>query len=112
MNVRGGWRDATEVAFHGIGMDQSTDAHLTYGFEQPYGSASLTVRPTRRLLLVRGGFEAAEWDLKPGTGLAPSVDSVYTPRTLPGLDTDTTYLHTQATVGITRASRPAHARRR
>ena len=67
LNVRGGWRDATEVAFHGIGMDQSTEAHMTYGFEQPYGSASLTVRPTRRLFLVRGGFEAAEWDLKPGS---------------------------------------------
>ena len=25
LNVHGGWRDATEVAFHGIGMDQSTD---------------------------------------------------------------------------------------
>ena len=111
LNVRGGWRDATEVAFHGIGMDQSNEAHLTYGFEQPYGSASLTVRPTRRLFLVRGGFEVAEWDLKPGQGSALSVDSVYTPRTLPGLDTDTTYLHTQATVGIDSRKSAGYARR-
>jgi hypothetical protein len=110
LNIRGGWRDATEVAFHGVGMD-SPDQHLTFGFEQPYGSASLTVRPTRRLLFVRGGFEAAEWDLKPGRTAESSYDSVYTPRTLAGVDTDTTYLHTEATVGID--SRPAsgYARR-
>jgi hypothetical protein len=110
LNVRGGWRDATQVAFHGVGMN-SGDEHLTWGFEQPYGSASLTVRPTRRLFLVRGGFEAAEWDLKPGEGSSLSVDEVYTPRTLPGLDTDTTYLHTQATVGIDSRRSGGYARR-
>jgi hypothetical protein len=111
LNLRGGWRDATEVAFHGIGMDQSTEAHMTFGFEQPYGSALLTFRPTRRLFLVRGGFEAVEWDLKPGEGSSRSVDEVFTPRTLPGVDTDTTYLHTQATVGIDWRKSSGYARR-
>ena len=46
-----------------------------------------------------------------GEGSAPSVDSVYTPRTLPGLDTDTTYLHTQATVGIDSRKSAGYARR-
>jgi hypothetical protein len=110
LNVRGGWRDATQVAFHGVGMD-SPDAHLTFGFEQPYGSASLTVRPTRGLLLVRGGFEATEWDLKPSEGSRPSVESVFTPRTLPGVDTDTTYLHTHATVGMDSRRSSGYARR-
>ena len=109
LNVRGGWRDATEVAFHGVGMD-SPDQHLTFGFEQPYGSASLTVRPTRKLFMVRGGFEAVGWDLKPGEG-SRSYDSVHTPRTLAGVDTDTTYLHTQATVGIDSRLASGYARR-
>ena len=110
LNVRGGWRDATQVAFHGVGMD-SPDEQVTFGFEQPYGSASLTVRPTRKLFMVRGGFEAAEWNLKPGEGSGLSYDSVFTPRTLAGVDTDTTYLHTQAAVGIDSRLASGYARR-
>jgi outer membrane protein assembly factor BamA len=109
LNVRGGWRDATEVGFHGIG-NQSSETRTTYGFEQPYGSASLTVRPTRRLFLMRGGFEAVEWNLKQGEGSIP-VDSVYTAQTLPGLDTDTTYLHTHATIGFDSRLSSGYARR-
>ncbi len=111
LTVLGGWRDATEVAFYGLGMNTATGDRANYGFEQPFGSALLTIRPTRRLFLVRGGFEASRWDLKAGKGTAPSLDDVYTPESLPGVGTTTTYLHTQATVGFD--SRPAsgYARR-
>ena len=68
LTVLGGWRDATEVAFYGVGMNTSTDDRANFGFEQPYGSALLTFRPTRRLFMVRGGFEASRWDLKSGKG--------------------------------------------
>ena len=110
LNVRGGWRDATQVAFHGVGMD-APEEHLTFGFEQPYGSASLTVRPTRKLFMVRGGFEAVEWNLKPGEGSNLSYDSVFTPQTLAGVDTDTTYLHSQTAVGIDSRRASGYARR-
>ena len=107
----GGWRDATEVAFHGVGMNTSSGDRANYGFEQPFGSALLTIRPTRRLFMVRGGFEASRWDLKSGKGTAPSVDEVYTPEMLPGLGTTTTYLHTQATVGFDSRPSSGYARR-
>jgi hypothetical protein len=100
LSLLGGWRDATQVAFYGFGMNTSTGNRANFGFEQPYGSALLTMRPTRRLLLVRGGFELSRWDLKSGTGASPSVEDVYTPEALPGLGATTTYLHTQATVGF------------
>ena len=99
LTIRGGWRDATAVAFNGIGINASN--RLTnYGFEQPFGSAMLTIRPARRGLLLRGGVEASRWDLKSGTGTSPSVDDVYTPESLPGLGPRTTFVHTQATVGF------------
>jgi hypothetical protein len=107
LTVHGGWRDATEVPFYGFGMKTSSDDRANYGFEQPFGSALLTFRPTRRLFMVRGGFEASRWDLKSGEGTAPSADEVYRPESLPGLATTTTFLHTQATVGFD--SRPARA---
>src|SRR5262245_15646989 len=95
LTVLGGWRDATEVAFYGLGMQTSNDDRTSYGFEQPFGSALLTIRPTRRLFMVRGGFEASRWALKSGSGIYQSTDEVYTPASLPGLGTTTTFLHTQ-----------------
>jgi hypothetical protein len=111
LTVLGGWRDATEVAFHGFGVNTSSGDRANYGFEQPFGSALLTIRPTRRLFMVRGGFEASRWDLKSGKGTAPSVDEVYTPESLPGLGTTTTFLHTQATVGFDSRPSRGYARR-
>jgi len=111
LTVLGGWRDATEVGFYGIGMNTSTGDLANYRFQQPFGSALLTVRPTRRLFMVRGGFEASRWDLKSGLGTAPSVDDVYTPESLPGLGARTTFLHTQATVGFDSRASSGYARR-
>ena len=111
LTVLGGWRDATEVAFHGFGMNTSSGDLANYGFEQPFGSALLRIRPTRRLFMVGGGFEASRWDLKSGQGTAPSIDEVYTPESLPGLGTTTTFLHTQATVGFDSRPSRGYARR-
>jgi len=111
LTVLGGWRDATEVGFYGVGMNTSSGGRANYGFEQPSGSALLTVKPTRRLFLVRGGFEASRWDLKAGEGTVPSVDEVYTPEQLPGFDARTTFLHTQATVGFDSRPSSQYARR-
>jgi hypothetical protein len=112
LSVLGGWRDATEVGFYGIGTANTSDKdRVVYSFEQPYASALLTVRPGRRALFVAGGFEVSQWQTGPGAGDDPSIDTVYTPETLPGLGAQPVYLHTQGTVGID--SRPAldYARR-
>ena len=111
LTVLGGWRDATEVPFHGVGMHTTTGDLANYGFEQPFGSALLRLRPTRGPLMVRGGFEASRWDLKSGAGTARSLDEVYTPASLPGLGATTTYLHTQATVGFDSRPSSGYARR-
>jgi hypothetical protein len=111
LTVLGGWRDATEVGFYGIGLGSSPGDRANFGFEQPFGSALLTIRPTRHLFLIRGGFEAARWDLKPGQGTVKSVDEVYTPESLPGLGTTTTYAHIQATVGLDSREASGYTRR-
>jgi len=111
LKLLGGWRDATQVPFHGVGMNTSSGDLVNYGFEQPFGSALLTFRPTRRLFIMRGGFEASRWDLKAGAGTTPSVDEIYTRASLPGLGTTTTFLHTQATVGVDSRRSSGYARR-
>src|SRR5262249_7665378 len=111
LSVLGGWRDATKVGFYGLGPDSSSGNRANYGFEQPHGSALLTLWPTRRLLMLRGGVELSRWSLKSGTGGLPSIEDTYTPATLPGLGTTTTYLQTHATVGFDWRTSSGYARR-
>ena len=111
LSILAGWRDATEVGFWGVGTHTSSNSRANFGFEQPHASARLTFRPTARLLTLGGGFEYARWDLKSGAGSFPSVDTIYTPETLPGLGTDTTYLHSHAMVGLDWRPAQGYARR-
>ena len=111
LSVLGGWRDATQVDFFGIGTDTPQDGSTNYRFRQPYGSALLTVFPTRKVFMLRGGAEFSRWNQDSGEGVSPSVEEVYTEETLPGLGAEVTYLHTQGTVGIDWRPSPGYARR-
>jgi len=110
LTLNAGWRDATEVGFYGLGMDTSVDNRANYGFERPAASAVLTVRPTRRMFLLRGGLDYSQWEMKSGTG-GTSVEDVYTPETLPGLGTTTTFLHASGTAGFDWRPSSGYARR-
>src|SRR6187200_971727 len=61
--LHGGWREATEVPFYGLG-DTRADNRVSYGFKQPYVSGLLTMKPTRKLLVVSGGIEYTQWKLQ------------------------------------------------
>jgi surface antigen Omp85-like protein len=111
LSLLGGWREATQSAFYGLGMDSSLDGRTNYDYRQPYGSATLTLWPTRRLLMLRGGLELSQWSQRPGEGSDPSVEKVYTTATLPGLGAKPTYLHSQGTVGLDWRTAPGYSRR-
>jgi hypothetical protein len=106
----GGWREATQVGFYGIGMTTSVDARTNYSFQQPYGSATLLVRPARDWFFVRGGLEITQWKQSAGSGDEPSIETAYTPETLPGLDAQPVYLHTSATAGLDTRPAPGYSR--
>ena len=111
LSVIGGWREATQVGFYGIGPDTSVDDRTNYLFKQPYGSALFTIFPSRRYLMLRGGAEFSRWSQEPGEGSSPSVEQAYTPATLPGLGAKVTYLHTQGTIGLDGRTSPGYSRR-
>ena len=112
LSLLGGWREATQVGFYGLGTaGTSTDDQVRYGFTQPYAEAMLDVRPTRGLFLLRGGVEVSQWKQEPGSGTLPSVEEVYTPATLPGLGASPTYVHSQGMVGLDSRLSPGYARR-
>ncbi len=111
LSLLGGWREATQVGFYGIGPNTSKDDRTNYAFQQPYGSATFTIFPTRRTLMLRGGVEWSQWSQEPGQGTFPSVETVYTPATLAGLGTKTAYLHSQGTIGFDWRTSPGYSRR-
>jgi hypothetical protein len=112
LSVRGGWREATQVGFYGIGTSgTSVDDRTNYSFDQPYGSALLTYRPTRGWLVLGAGVELSQWTQEPGSGAAPSVEEVYSPATLPGLGSSPTYVRWTGTVGADWRPAADYARR-
>jgi hypothetical protein len=111
LSVVGGWREATQVGFFGVGTDTSSDDRTDYAFRQPYASATLDLRPARNWLMFGGGLEYSQWDQRPGEGNRTSVDEIYTPETLPGLGAKVTYLHAQGTAAIDWRTSPGYSRR-
>jgi hypothetical protein len=111
LSVLGGWREATQVAFYGVGTDTPAENRTNYSFKQPYVSGLMTLWPTRRFLMLRGGAEITQYTQNPGEGSFPSIETVYTPQTLPGLGAEVQYWHTQGTVGFDSRPAPAYARR-
>ena len=112
LSLLGGWREATQVGFYGIGTDTSNDDRTNYLFQQPYASALFTIFPTPRVLMLRGGARVHAVVAGAGRGHVPRRSKPgYTPETLPGLGAEVTYLHTQGTVGFDWRTSPGYTRR-
>lgn len=93
LSVLGGWRQATEVGYYGLGTAPTSRQDAAYySFTQPYLSGSLEVRPARHWLLLAAGAEYSKWDPGPSRGPEPSIETVYTPDTAPGLTATPVYL--------------------
>jgi hypothetical protein len=110
LSLLGGWREATAVRFYGVGHQTVTANPTSYGFRQPYVSATLRA-VSRRPWAFEGSLEWTTWNQQPGQGRFRSVDTRFTPETLPGLGADVTYIHTQATVGLDWRPSPGYTRR-
>lgn len=112
LSVIGGWREATQVGFFGLGTPEtSVDDRVNYGFTQPYLSANLEVRPTRRYFILGGGAEYSTWNTQEGAGSPPSIEEVYTPESLTGLGASPTYLQVSGTAAFDWRDSPGYSRR-
>jgi len=111
LSVVGGWREATQVGFYGLGTETSADDRVNYGFNQVYGQGLVEVRPRDSFVVLRGGVEASQWEQIPGTGTHPSIETVYSPSSLTGLESTITYIHSQAMAAIDTRPAPGYARR-
>lgn len=109
LHARAGWRDATQVAFHGLGIDSAED-RTNFRMKQSYAAGELEFRPVWPLVL-GGALGVEDFTLEEGRGSAPSIEEVFTPVTAPGLGDSPFYLHAFAAAAIDTRPGPGYARR-
>jgi hypothetical protein len=109
LHARAGWRDATQVAFYGIGMATPED-RSNFGMKQAYIAGSADVRPVPWTVF-RAGMSYEDFTLESGAGSSPSIEQVHSPASAPGLGASPTYVHLTASGGIDTRPSPGYARR-
>jgi len=110
LRANGGFRDATQVSYFGVGGDTTTDGESNYRMQQSFIGGALTARAPGALFVdVSGSYE--DFTLKEGTGASPTIGAIYTSATAPGLGESPAFLHTTVTGGIDSRPSPGYARR-
>ena len=104
------WRDATQVAYHGLGIDSPADADTAFRMQQTYAGGSVTARPLRWLPLTAAASHE-DYTLKDPTGTFTPVEDVFTPERAPGVGVDPVYLHTAVSAAFDWRPAADYARR-
>lgn len=109
LRARLGWRDATQVAFYGVGLEAPED-RTTFSLTQAYGGADLVARPRPWLVFGAGlGYEG--YTAGADAGRRPSIETVFSSSQVPGLGADTGLVHLSATAGLDWRPAQGYARR-
>jgi hypothetical protein len=98
LHARAGWRDATQVAYYGLGID-SPDVRSNFRMQQWYFGGGVQARPVWPLVF-NAAIAYEDYTLKEGQGAAPSIEESFTPATAPGLGVSPKYIHASGSVGI------------
>lgn len=96
---RAGWRDATQVAFYGLGVQSSNDDRTSFGLRNAYAGVDARVRPAYPLVLA-AGLTWEDFDTRSGDGGHPSIEERFDASSVPGLEADPAFLHTRASAAI------------
>ena len=104
------WRDATQVAYYGLGIDSPADANTAYRIQQTFVGGDATAR-VHRWLLLTAGASYEDYSLKNPSGTFTPVEDAFTPATAPGLGVEPTYLHTTGSAAFDWRPAADYARR-
>jgi len=104
------WRDATQVAYHGLGIDSPADIDTAFRLQRLFFGGDAVAR-LHRWVRLPAAVSYEDYTIKDPTGSEIPVEEIFTPATAPGLGVNPTYLHTSASAAFD--SRPAadYARR-
>lgn len=104
------WRDATQVSYHGLGIDSPADLDTAFRMQQAVVGGDVTAR-LRRFLRLTAAASYEDYTLKNPTGTFTPVEDVFTPATAPGLGVNPTYLHTTTSASFDWRPAADYARR-
>jgi hypothetical protein len=105
-----GWRDATQVAYYGVGFETPPEDLTNYRFKQGWVSGDIVARPVWWTVFgANVGYE--DFSLESGTGTSPSIEEIFTPATAPGLGLSPKYLRSSFSAGIDTRPAAGYARR-
>ena len=93
------WTDATQVPFYGMGNDTVRAARVSYGLTSLDLGGNAVFRPTR-WYRIGVGLAALRIEDQEGAGTRPSIETVHTPASAPGLGTEKRYLQSRAFTAI------------
>src|SRR5689334_22337175 len=99
LNAHVGWRDASQVAYYGLGTQTSPDDRANFRFKQAYAGGSIDARPIRWVVL-GSQVDVEDYTLDKGRGAQPSIETRYNAVTAPGLGVNPTYIHSSVSTGI------------
>jgi hypothetical protein len=94
-----GWRDATQVRYHGLGIDSPADMDTAFRMQQTFGGGDATAHLDRWLHLTAGA-SYEHYAIHDPTGDLPSVQDAFTADNAPGVGVDPSYIHSFASVAV------------
>jgi hypothetical protein len=109
VHARVGWRDATQVAYYGLGMTTPSD-NAQFRLKQTYVGGDMQIRPGG-FGVIGLGLTYDDYSLESGAGSKPSIEEIFTPDTAPGLGDSPKYVHASFSGGIDWRPSPGYARR-
>jgi hypothetical protein len=89
LRALGGWRDATQVSYYGLGIDSTQDAQSNFQLQQAYAGVSAAAHGPKPLVAT-AMFRYEDFTIDQGHGSSPSIDERYTADTAPGLGANPT----------------------
>jgi hypothetical protein len=108
LHARVGWRDATQVAFYGLGIE-SPNERTDFRLKQAYIGGDVRARPGGYTVFT-AGVTYEDYTLEEPTGTNPWVEDVFTPETAPGIGVSPAYFHTMVSGGVDWRPSPGYAR--
>ncbi len=98
LRSRIGWRDATQVPYHGLGLDSPQDADSAFRLRQTYVGGDVVARAN--VAFVRGSTTYEHFAIGSPAGYKPSVEAIHDATTAPGVGENPSYLHTEVSAGV------------
>jgi hypothetical protein len=109
LGVRTGWLDAPQVGYFGLGMVDDAE-RANFRLSQGYAVINAGIRPTSWTRL-EGEVAYDDYTTEEGRGRHPSIETIYSPLTAPGLFSEPTFLRGQGTAAIDWRTSPGYSRK-